>query len=198
MYLAAFACIYFLVMYRIRREKFPYTAELIQDYFVWAILGVILGGRLGYVFFYNLGYYLQHPLEIIFPFEFTGGFHFVGISGMSYHGGAIAVLIATVHLLPDAADRFLALRRPLQLGDPARLHLRAGSATSSTASSTAGRPPSPGEWSSRSTRCTCCATPPSSTRPSSRGSSCSPSSGLVRKRFPLPASSSPSTSWATA
>ena len=96
MYLAAFACIYLLVMRRIRWENFPYTAELIQDYFVWAILGVIIGGRLGYVFFYNLGYYLQHPLEIIFPFEFNGGLHFVGISGMSYHGGAIAVLIATV------------------------------------------------------------------------------------------------------
>ena len=96
MYLAAFACIYLLVMRRIRRENFPYTAELIQDYFVWAILGVILGGRLGYVFFYNLGYYLRHPLEIIFPFEFNDGLHFVGISGMSYHGGAIAVLIATV------------------------------------------------------------------------------------------------------
>jgi phosphatidylglycerol:prolipoprotein diacylglycerol transferase len=88
MYLAAFACIYLLVMRRILRENFPYTAELIQDYFVWAILGVILGGRLGYVLFYNLGYYMQHPLEI--------GFHFVGISGMSYHGGAIAVLIATL------------------------------------------------------------------------------------------------------
>lgn len=96
MYLAAFACIYLLVMHRIRREKLPYSAELIQDYFVWAILGVILGGRLGYVFFYNLGYYLNHPLEIIFPFEFDGGLRFVGISGMSYHGGVIAILIATV------------------------------------------------------------------------------------------------------
>ena len=47
MYLAAFACTYFLVMYRIKRENYPYTAELVQDYFVWAILGVILGGRLG-------------------------------------------------------------------------------------------------------------------------------------------------------
>jgi phosphatidylglycerol---prolipoprotein diacylglyceryl transferase len=96
MYLAAFACIYLLVMHRIRRENFPYTAELIQDFFVWAILGVIVGGRLGYVLFYNLGHYLQHPLEIIFPFEFNGGFRFVGISGMSYHGGVIAILFASV------------------------------------------------------------------------------------------------------
>ena len=96
MYLTAFACIYFLVMYRIRREKYSYTADQIQDYFVWAILGVILGGRLGYVFFYNLGYYLERPLEILFPFDFSNGFHFIGISGMSYHGGAIAVLVASL------------------------------------------------------------------------------------------------------
>ncbi|HBB15830.1 MAG: prolipoprotein diacylglyceryl transferase [Syntrophus sp. RIFOXYC2_FULL_54_9] len=96
MYLAAFACTYFLVMYRIRRERYPYTMDQIQDYFVWAILGVILGGRLGYVFFYNLAYYLDHPLEILFPFEFSNGFRFIGISGMSYHGGAIAVLVFSV------------------------------------------------------------------------------------------------------
>ncbi len=96
MYLAAFACTYYLVMYRIRRERYPYTAEQIQDYFVWAILGVILGGRLGYVFFYNLGYYLERPLEILFPFDFSNGFHFIGISGMSYHGGAIAVLVFSI------------------------------------------------------------------------------------------------------
>jgi phosphatidylglycerol:prolipoprotein diacylglycerol transferase len=96
MYMVAFACTYFLVLYRIKREGYPYTAEQVQDYFVWAILGVIIGGRLGYVFFYNLDYYLGHPLEILFPFQFSGGFHFVGISGMSYHGGVIAVLIASV------------------------------------------------------------------------------------------------------
>lgn len=96
MYLAAFACTYFLVMHRIRREGYPYTAETVQDYFVWAILGVILGGRFGYVLFYNLGYFLKHPMEIIFPFDFTDGFRFVGINGMSYHGGVIAVLIASI------------------------------------------------------------------------------------------------------
>ena len=96
MYLAAFATTYFLVMYRIRREGYPYTADQVQDFFVWAIFGVIFGGRLGYVLFYNLGYYLKHPLEIIFPFSFSNGFHFIGISGMSFHGGAIAVLIAGI------------------------------------------------------------------------------------------------------
>lgn len=93
MYLAAFLGVYLLIMRRIKVDGLPYTAELVQDFFTWAILGVIVGGRLGYVLFYNLGYYLRHPLEIILPFQFEGGVHFVGISGMSYHGGAIAVLL---------------------------------------------------------------------------------------------------------
>ena len=53
-----------------------------------------MGGRLGYVLFYNLAYYLHHPLEIILPFSFSGGVRFTGIAGMSFHGGALGVLLA--------------------------------------------------------------------------------------------------------
>jgi phosphatidylglycerol---prolipoprotein diacylglyceryl transferase len=93
MYLVAFALTYFLVLYRIKRESYDYSTETIQDVLVWAIVGLILGGRFGYVFFYNFSYYMHNPLEIILPFEFSNGIRFVGISGMSYHGGAIGVLI---------------------------------------------------------------------------------------------------------
>ncbi|NPU83393.1 MAG: prolipoprotein diacylglyceryl transferase [Syntrophaceae bacterium] len=97
MYLAAFGLTYFLVVRRIRQEKFPYTPETIQDLFIWIIFGLILGGRLGYVLFYNLDYYLGHPLEILLPFEFSGGgMRFVGISGMSFHGGLVGVVLAAV------------------------------------------------------------------------------------------------------
>jgi len=96
MYLVAFALTYILVMHRIKKEHYKFSAEMIQDFFVWAILGLILGGRLGYVLFYNFFYYLGHPLEIFLPFDFTNGFRFIGISGMSYHGGAIGVLLAAL------------------------------------------------------------------------------------------------------
>jgi phosphatidylglycerol:prolipoprotein diacylglycerol transferase len=95
-YLAAFGLIYLLVAYRIKRERYPVNAETIQDYCIWAILGVILGGRLGYVFFYNFGYYAAHPLEIFLPFQLTPVFHFTGITGMSYHGGLIGFLTGTI------------------------------------------------------------------------------------------------------
>jgi phosphatidylglycerol:prolipoprotein diacylglycerol transferase len=96
MYLVAFSLTYILVLYRIRKEHYEYSAETVQDYFVWAVLGLILGARLGYVLFYNLSYYLHHPLEIFLPFEFANGIRFVGISGMSYHGGAIGVLLSSL------------------------------------------------------------------------------------------------------
>lgn len=96
MYVIAFSVVYLLVLYRIKNEKYEYSKNIIQNYFIWAILGVMIGGRLGYVLFYNLKYYTSHPLEIILPFNFTNGFHYTGIGGMSYHGGLIAVLLATI------------------------------------------------------------------------------------------------------
>jgi phosphatidylglycerol:prolipoprotein diacylglycerol transferase len=94
MYIVAFALTYLLVTYRLRTEKFPYTKETIQDLMVWGILGLILGGRLGYVFFYNFEYFVRHPLEVFLPFSFANGFKFIGISGMSFHGGLIGVVLA--------------------------------------------------------------------------------------------------------
>jgi phosphatidylglycerol:prolipoprotein diacylglycerol transferase len=96
MYIVAFAVVYFLVLYRIKNEKYACTAETVQDYLVWAMLAMILGGRFGYALFYNFSYYLQHPLEIILPFDFSNGIKFVGLSGMSYHGGLIGIVIATI------------------------------------------------------------------------------------------------------
>lgn len=96
MYLVAFFLTYVLVSYRVKDEKYDYSPETIQDCCLWSIFGLIFGARLGYVFFYNFEYYLQHPLEILLPFDFSQGIRFVGISGMSYHGGALGVLIAAI------------------------------------------------------------------------------------------------------
>ncbi|MBV9825284.1 MAG: prolipoprotein diacylglyceryl transferase [Alphaproteobacteria bacterium] len=53
----------------------------VDDFLIWATLGVVLGGRIGYVLFYKPGYYIYHPLEAL---ELWHG-------GMSFHGGAIGV-----------------------------------------------------------------------------------------------------------
>jgi phosphatidylglycerol---prolipoprotein diacylglyceryl transferase len=56
----------------------------LDDMIVWAVLGIVLGGRLGYVFFYKPEHYLQHPAEILHVWE----------GGMSFHGGLIGTITA--------------------------------------------------------------------------------------------------------
>ena len=95
MYLVAFGITYALVLYRLRHEeRFTVSREQVNDLTTVIILGLMIGARLGYVVFYNLPYFLRHPLEIVLPFEFSDGITFTGISGMSYHGGVIGILVA--------------------------------------------------------------------------------------------------------
>jgi len=68
----------------------------IDDFLVWATLGVVLGGRIGYVLFYKPGYYIEHPLEALYLWH----------GGMSFHGGALGVTIGI--LLFTRARRLLA------------------------------------------------------------------------------------------
>jgi phosphatidylglycerol:prolipoprotein diacylglycerol transferase len=95
MYIVAFGITYGLVLYRLAREdRFAVTRQQVNDLTTVIILGLMIGARLGYVIFYNLPYFLKHPLEIFLPFEFSNGITFTGISGMSYHGGLIGILAA--------------------------------------------------------------------------------------------------------
>ncbi len=95
MYLLAFLTVYLLILYRLKTENIGFKKEVIADYFTWLILAVIIGGRSGYVLFYDLFYFLKHPLEIFLPFDINNGFQYTGLYGMSYHGALIAIIIAT-------------------------------------------------------------------------------------------------------
>ena len=65
--------------------KDHYILELFDDFITYLIIGVILGGRLGYVLFYNLKHYLENPFEILMVWN----------GGMSFHGGLIGVIVAS-------------------------------------------------------------------------------------------------------
>jgi phosphatidylglycerol:prolipoprotein diacylglycerol transferase len=85
MYVIAF--IAFIMLGKLRARRFPdrgVTEKEVDDMLIYGVLGVILGGRLGYVFFYKPHYYLEHPAEIL---QIWAG-------GMSFHGGFVGVLIA--------------------------------------------------------------------------------------------------------
>jgi phosphatidylglycerol:prolipoprotein diacylglycerol transferase len=94
MYVVAFALTYILVAYRLKHERrFQVTQDQVQALITYMMLGVIIGARLGYVLFYNLEYFIKHPLEIFLPFDFSDGIRFTGITGMSFHGGLICVIL---------------------------------------------------------------------------------------------------------
>ncbi len=101
------------VMRRLCRRTPAVATDLeVDDFLTWAVLGVVLGGRLGYILFYQPGYYLSHPLAILQVWH----------GGMSFHGGVLGVVASLViytrrHAIPllGFADR-LAVVVPLGLG----------------------------------------------------------------------------------
>ena len=84
MYLVAFVQFILLGRYRIKTRPGLLTVEQLDDLLFYGMLGVILGGRLGQVLFYEPAYYLSNPLEILAVWK----------GGMSFHGGFLGVLVA--------------------------------------------------------------------------------------------------------
>jgi len=67
-----------------RQPPARFQGEEADDFLVWATLGVVLGGRIGYVLFYNLPFYLDNPAQIVMVWQ----------GGMAFHGGLLGVIIA--------------------------------------------------------------------------------------------------------
>jgi len=86
MYVFGFIAAYLLVRYQMEKKAFGISREEVDNLFVYLMLGLIIGGRLGYVLFYDLPIYLNNPLEI---FAIWHG-------GMSFHGGLLGVLIVGI------------------------------------------------------------------------------------------------------
>lgn len=85
MYLAGFVAFVALGRWRIaRRPDLKWTVKDIDDLLFYGVIGVVIGGRLGQVLFYEPGYYLSHPLEIFAVWK----------GGMAFHGGFLGVLAA--------------------------------------------------------------------------------------------------------
>ena len=84
-YLAAFAFAWLLGNYRADQKNSGWTREQVSDLLFYGYLGVILGGRIGYVFFYNFSEFINDP---IYLFRIWDG-------GMSFHGGILGVTIAS-------------------------------------------------------------------------------------------------------
>jgi len=105
MYVLGFILSYFVIRSEVRRTKLELDAEGIADLIFSMAVGVVLGGRLGYVLFYDLAAYLVKPFKIFYIWE----------GGMSFHGGMLGVAVAAIWF---ARSRKLPL---LQLADLAAL-----------------------------------------------------------------------------
>ena len=83
-YLAGIFVGYWYLLKLIAQPGAPMARRHADDMIFYAMLGIIVGGRIGYVLFYNLGDYLEHPVKILKLWD----------GGMSLHGGVAGVLIA--------------------------------------------------------------------------------------------------------
>lgn len=86
-YLVAFGLFLWLATLRTRQPTYAqrgWTRRDVEDLLFFGVVGVIVGGRLGYSLFYKPGYYLSHPLEMLMLWK----------GGMSFHGGLLGVLVA--------------------------------------------------------------------------------------------------------
>lgn len=119
MYIASFAVTYFVAKYRIKDEKLPHSVDFMADAIMWAIVGVILGGRLGYVIFYGFADLISDPIRIISPVaKINGQWRFTGISGMSFHGGISGVAFALWLYARKFKVRYFELTDLLMVGIP--------------------------------------------------------------------------------
>ena len=99
-YLAAFGLFFFLAARRVAKPQYAgrgWQRRDVEDMLFYGVLGVIIGGRLGYCFFYKPGHYLANPLEIFMVWK----------GGMAFHGGLIGVITAMALFARARQRRFL-------------------------------------------------------------------------------------------
>jgi phosphatidylglycerol:prolipoprotein diacylglycerol transferase len=99
-YLVAFGLFLWLASLRVARPQYArlgWQRRDVEDMLFYGVLGVIIGGRLGYALFYKPGYYAVHPLEVLMVWK----------GGMSFHGGLLGVITAMAVFARSRQRRFL-------------------------------------------------------------------------------------------
>lgn len=99
MYLIGFSAAWWLGTRRAARPDSPMTAAQVSDLIFYGALGVIIGGRLGYILFYDLANYIEHPLNMLKVWQ----------GGMAFHGGLIGVIVAMILFARKIQQPFFAI-----------------------------------------------------------------------------------------
>jgi phosphatidylglycerol:prolipoprotein diacylglycerol transferase len=88
MYIIGFLAAFFIIRGQAKKRGIPMSTDLASDLVFTIALGVVLGGRLGYILFYDLSWYLAHPVKVLAVWE----------GGMSFHGGLLGALVSAVYI----------------------------------------------------------------------------------------------------
>jgi phosphatidylglycerol---prolipoprotein diacylglyceryl transferase len=99
MYILSFLAAYFVIRAAVKRKGLPLSADDAADLVFTVAMGIIIGGRCGYMLFYNFPYYLANPLKIFAVWE----------GGMSFHGGLAGAILAGVYYARKKKTPFLHL-----------------------------------------------------------------------------------------
>ena len=86
---------YYIIGHIYKKEKI-YTPEAMENLFIYAVIGIFGGARLGHCLFYDFEYFSSHIIEIFIPFRenANGVYEFIGYKGLASHGGAIGLFLA--------------------------------------------------------------------------------------------------------
>ena len=113
-------CGFLFIRSQFKKQEIDFA--LLEKMTIYSIIGIIIGARLGHVLFYDLNYYLFHPLEIFLPFRFVPKFEITGFNGLSSHGGAVGLIFAIflfsnrykINYLGFINNRWQAYKKPQQ------------------------------------------------------------------------------------
>lgn len=84
----------YLIVQRLYKQQ-HIDSKLFEPLFLYCFFGILIGARLGHCLFYDPGYYLAHPLEMVLPFKhMASGWKFTGYEGLASHGGTLGLMIA--------------------------------------------------------------------------------------------------------
>lgn len=92
MWMAAFIIGWYIMKKIYKHEN--QTEEKLDSLFIYSVLGIMIGARVGHVVFYQSELIFEDPLSIFLPFKFAGGFEFTGFRGLASHGAAIGMIIS--------------------------------------------------------------------------------------------------------
>ncbi len=113
MYILGFLAAYFIIKGEAKRKRIEISSDTASDLVFTIAMGIVVGGRLGYILFYDLSWYLANPLKVLAVWE----------GGMSFHGGLLGAMAASLYIFRKLGLDFLGMADIVSQAGPIGLGL---------------------------------------------------------------------------